>query len=148
MPYRVLLATDGSEPARRATRTAADFAHGFHGEVLVIYVVPPVPALVKTAVQAGHRNLNGNLTALRNEMFTGQRALKQAADGLRQAGVPFTARLDQGDPVERICEVARMEDCDVIVVGQHGLEHPMSRTRGEISLRISICAPCTVVVVA
>lgn len=148
MTYRVLLATDGSDSARRAARTAADFARSFNGEVLVIYVVPPVPALIKAAVQAGNQSLNGSLAALQAEMLNGQRALKHAADTLIQAGAPYTARLDQGDPVERICEIARAEDCDVIVVGQHRLEHPMSRTLGEISLRISICAPCTVVVVA
>src|SRR5574340_827499 len=57
---------------------------------------PPVPALIKAAVQAGNQSLNGSLAALQAEMLNGQRALKHAADTLIQAGAPYTARLDQG----------------------------------------------------
>lgn len=145
---RVLLVTDGSPNALRAARTAAQLAQRSHSEVLVIYVIPPVQTLAKNTVSKGSAGLNTIVDALRNTMQMGQIALTQAANILTQAGIPYTARLEQGIPATVICQVSRSEPCDVIVIGGANLDRITTLALGETSKRQNNCDSCVVIIVS
>ena len=146
--HHVLLVTDGSPHAWRAARTAADMVHRSQGEVLIIYVIPPVRTLAKNTVSKGDAGLTDIVIALRSAMQAGHEALTQAANILTQAGVPYTARLEQGIPAVLICQIAQSEHCDAIVIGSRGLDRTTALALGAVSKRTEGCASCSVVIVS
>ena len=146
--HRVLLVTDGSPKAWRAARTAADMVHRSQGEVLIIYVIPPVPTLAKNTVSKGNASLDDIAAALRSAMQTGHKALTQAANILTQAGIPYTARLEQGIPAVLICQIAQSEHCDAIVIGSRGLDRTTTLALVAASKRTEGCASRSVVIVS
>lgn len=145
---RVLLVTDGSPNASRAARTAVQLVQRTRGEVVVIYVIPPVQVLAKNTVSKGAAGLNDIVAALRSAMQTGQAALQQAANILLEAGVPYTARLEQGVPAAVICQVAEGERCNAIVIGNSSLDRTTALAFGESGKRPSGCASSTVIIVS
>lgn len=145
---RVLLVTDGSPNAWRAARTAAQLAQRSHGEVLVIYVIPPVHTLARSTVSQGGAGWNDIVDALRGAMHTGHTALTQAANILTQAGIAHTARLEQGIPATVICQVARSEPCQTIVIGSANLDRTTTLALGETSKRQRTCDSCAVIIVS
>ncbi len=145
---RVLLVTDGSPNASRAARTAVQLVQRTRGEVVVIYVIPPVPMLAKNTVSKGGAGLNDIVGALRGAMQAGQAALGRATTILSQAGIPYTARLEQGIPATVICQVAESEQCDAIVIGNSGLDRTTTLALGEASKRQGPCDSRVVIIVS
>lgn len=146
--HRALLVTDGSANALRAARIAVDLVQGSCGDVVVIYVIPPVPTLAKSAVSRGDAELNDIVNTLRDAMRKGHNALTQAANILTQAGVSYTARLEQGIPASMICQIARQEHCDVIVIGSGDLDRTAALSFGTATRQTDGCASCAVVIVS
>jgi CDGSH-type Zn-finger protein/nucleotide-binding universal stress UspA family protein/nitrite reductase/ring-hydroxylating ferredoxin subunit len=89
----VLIATDGSVTADRAAKKGYDFARAHGAAVELVFV--------------GHR-------------ATGELTVKDTVEVFGQ-GVETTARLMEGDPVERILAAADEAGADIIVVGNKGL---------------------------
>jgi nucleotide-binding universal stress UspA family protein len=85
----------------------------------VLYVVPPAPALARAATEAGDARWAGSSAARRGIVQAGSDTLARTARALDKAGVTYATRLDQGLPAERICQVARDEGYDLVV-----LSHP------------------------
>jgi len=93
--YRsILVGTDGSPTATEAVRTTFALARTLECPVTVVHVG--------------------------DEAF-GRIVLKDVAEKLGQH-VEVRARAVEGDPAERICDVAEEEDVDLIVVGNRGME--------------------------
>lgn len=147
MLKRILLATDGSERALRAANVAAEVARQFKAQVLVLYVVPPAPALARAATEAGDARWAGSSAARRGIVQAGSDTLARAARALDEARVTYAMRLDQGPPAERICQVARDEGYDLIVLSYRGLQRMASPSLGSVSEQVSQCAPCSVMIV-
>lgn len=145
---KMLLATDGSETALKATQVAADLARRFEGEVLAVYVHLPIPVLEQLAAESGERLMwAGSLAALHGFSQAGQDILARAAAELERAGAPYTLRLERGHPAERICELAVSEGCDTIVIGRQGANRAMGLPMGATSDQVYRCASATVVIV-
>jgi nucleotide-binding universal stress UspA family protein len=107
--HRVVVGVDGSEHAARALAWAAGLAGETGAEVVAVHIAS---LLVRT--EAGlapslpehdrlHAELNGPWT-----------------EPLRRAGVPHRCRLEDGNPVMKLLEVADEEDADFVVVGSRG----------------------------
>ncbi|HEV2685574.1 MAG TPA: universal stress protein, partial [Actinomycetota bacterium] len=62
-------------------------------------------------------------------------------------GVDARTRIEQGDPAETILKVAELEDADLIVVGNRGMEGPSRFLLGSVPNVISHHAPCDVLIV-
>jgi len=144
---RILLAADGSESALRAAQAAAELARQSGAEVLVLHVLPPPPAVAEAADRAGIAGWGGSLAALRGFKQAGEDSLARAAEVLAAVGVRHLLRLEHGHPADRICEVAREEQCDLIVVGRHGVDMAAALPIGGVAERVALGAPCTVMIV-
>lgn len=147
MLKRILLATDGSEGALRAANAAAEVARQFKAQVLVLYVAPPAPALAGVATEAGDARWAGSSAARRGIVQAASDILARTARVLDEAGVTYATRLDQGPPAERICQVARDEGYDLIVLSHRGLQRMASPSLGSVSEQVSQCASCSVMIV-
>lgn len=103
---RILLAYDGSDPAKKALAMAADLAKHYTATVTVVSVVP---------VQAGRAPIapwdDG-------EVHTAE--LQEAAKLLREQGIEPKLVRPSGHPAETIEEIAKEGHFDVIVLGSRG----------------------------
>ena len=120
---RVLVATDRSETAHRAVEWAAEMAARFEAELVVLQV---------------SRVLDGDTAELEAD-------LAEYAGPLGERVRTLVRRAD--DPAQGICETARVEDADVLVVGSVGMQGRKEFLLGNVPNRVSHNAPCTVVIV-
>jgi len=125
----LLVATDGSEPARAAVAETIALAADAGDELAVITVwqalqgdyglAYPPSAMLDDLLQAERRHAEG--------------VLHDAAIRAHRAGVLVRTRLATGDPVDRICAYAREIDARLIAVGTRGHGTVASLLLGSIS---------------
>lgn len=129
----ILLAYDGSRPARRALELAADMASAFEATVTVVSVVPVYPG------PAGVDPLD--------DRTVHQAELREARDMLQGRGVRTVGFVPAGDPAKVIERIAKEGEYDAVVLGSRRLG-PLGRLLwGSTSQYVAGHVRSTVVVV-
>lgn len=133
MYSRLLLAYDGSDPARRALERVADLA-GL-ADVTILTVFPttftslgPVPPPAEDVEKARGR-------------------LGDATELLQSRGVHARGEEALGDPAQQILEETRRREVDLVVVGSHGKRFAERILVGSVSSKVVAHARCDVLVV-
>ncbi len=137
---RILVASDGSAPARRACSVAATLAGRFHAHLTVAVVRPPpkkgtdpyLESLVPEA--ADGKTLSEVVEEVQRD------ALEQGAGG-------FDSVTLRGEVPEALLEWLKQKPYDLVVVGSRGLSRGQRILLGSVSLRLASEAPCPVLVV-
>lgn len=146
---KILVALDGSQSANNALEYALDLAEKYASAVVLLTVVepvivpkisrvavPPVPKEVvdkyKKGLKAGHQKILS-------------KALKKVQE--TKGDLDVSTELVEGKPSEKIVEVAREGDLDIIVMGSRGLGGIKEVFLGSVSDRVADQAPCPVLVV-
>ena len=112
-PLRVLVPTDGSDPARRATLYVLDLAaRGLPLEVHLLNVRPAVRGIAASLVSTV------DLEDYHRE--EGMNTLSESLRLVEAAGLKPHAHVCVGDPGETILAVARQLSCEHIVIGTKG----------------------------
>lgn len=114
----ILVATDGSPTADRAARKGLGLAETVGAPATLVFV--------------GHPK-------------TGELVLRDTV-ALQGNEGDVSIRILEGDPAERIMEVARREGHDLIVVGNKGMTGAKSLLLGSVPKKISEYAPCDVLI--
>jgi len=122
--HRILVAVDGSPDADAALQHAATLARDQNALITLLTVAPP-PA---TPIGAG-------ASAPPDLLDFHSRILREATDSL-PADVGVTTRLERGNPAERILEIAREEDHDLVVMGSHGHSRVHRALLGSVSEKV------------
>jgi nucleotide-binding universal stress UspA family protein len=121
--YRtILVPIDGSRDARAALDHAIDLARDQRARLVLVAVVPPVPA---AAV------LTGAPATTLHDCFAD--ALAEHRDAVPQ-DVLVTTRLLEGSPARRIAEIAG--DHDLVVMGTHGRGRVGEALLGSVSREV------------
>ena len=111
---RVLVAADGSEPARRATLHVLHLAErGLSVEVHLLTVRPAVRGVAASLVSAG------DLKHYHRE--EGMKTLAESMQLVEAAGLKPHAHVCVGDSGKMILAFARRLNCEQIVMGTRGL---------------------------
>lgn len=133
MYSRLLLAYDGSDPARRALERVADLAA--LADVTILTVLPttftslgPVPPPAEDVDKARGR-------------------LGEATELLQSRGVRARGEEALGDPAQQILEETRRREADLVVVGSHGKRFAERILVGSVSSKVVAHARCDVLVV-
>ncbi|WP_148416371.1 universal stress protein [Haloferax sp. KTX1] len=103
---QILLATDGSESALRASEFAFDIATAFDASVRGLYVVE------------SRFGSSGSLHTLLSK--EGERVLKELQASGAQAGIHVTPMTREGKPADEILAAAADCNADLIVIGTQG----------------------------
>jgi nucleotide-binding universal stress UspA family protein len=136
----IVLATDGSPSAERATAEAVDLALATGSRLHVVtawkrptweYGIAPVPPYELDAAAKAHA----------------EAALAKAVAAADEAGVAAEPILRRGDAAHEICAVAEALGADLVVVGSHGWNALRRIVLGSVSARVLHEAPCPVLVV-
>jgi nucleotide-binding universal stress UspA family protein len=137
----ILLATDGSDCALKAARSAATLAKQFGGKLTVLNVYQPTP----TYVALGEPPTIGMDPDMIDDV---QKAVvDHTAAVVDETGAPHAACTAIGYPAEEIVRVAEELHCDLIVVGSRGHSMFQSLLLGSTSDRVLHHAHCPVLVV-
>ena len=137
----IVLATDGSPSARKATAAAVELAQALGARLRVVTVwQTPVYSF-------GYVPLTWTPELIDAERVHAHDVVEAAVRTAEEAGVPATAVLREGDPATEICSVAEESGADMVVVGAHGWG-PLKRfVFGSVSARVLHEAPAPVLVV-
>ncbi len=148
---RVLVATDGSESARRAVEFTSRLVRPWEGlEVIILHVVRPFgtwwvepnpavphPKGIDLAMEAYERDVRER----------GAQVLAQAAETFEASGAKVESVLGRGDAATEILALAEERKVDLIVMGSRGLGAFQRVILGSVSLRVMQAAKCPVLVV-
>lgn len=135
---KILTAIDGSEYSQKIIDAAIEQAKLLGGEIILVYCHKKLPSTMTHAYQ------EEEISHVINE------AEKLVAPFLRRiknADIPAESRLMQEPAGAAISEIARIEKCDLIVVGSRGLTNLASLIVGSVTNRVLQTAPCSVLVV-
>jgi 3-phenylpropionate/trans-cinnamate dioxygenase ferredoxin reductase subunit len=118
-PYsRILAGTDGSGTATEAVRKAYTLASVYAGSVILVHVGDPLVGAIK---------------------------LDEVASA-RPEDVEVERRTVEGDPAQRICELAEAEDVQLVVVGNKGMAG-VRRFLGSVPNKVAHEVPSDVLIV-
>jgi|SRR5438034_11580160 len=125
--HTILIATDGSAGAREALDTGLALARGSGAVATVVYVRPaPLPILGDPFFQR----------SLSEELAKARAALAEAEAAAARAGVEIETEILEGDTAERVLDLARSRDADVIVVGSRGRGAVAGALLGSVSAEL------------
>ena len=137
---RILVAIDGSEPAARGARLAADIAVRFGARLTLLYVVPrlllppDVYGLTVEEVEREHR-------------AHAEQILRLAAASLGGTGLAVDSQILSGPPAETLAEAAAAPDVSLVVVGSRGQGAVARVFLGSVSDRLVHVCPKPILVV-
>jgi nucleotide-binding universal stress UspA family protein len=167
----ILVATDGSDHARRAVDLAADLAAKYQAKVILLHVLlrghlpeglmraaevehvahpgpggPPNLAIMPQEIMARvEREVQAPLEVL--EYIAGN-VLADAEAATRAKGVTeVEAVVEQGDTAQHILDKAAQSGADMIVMGRRGLGGLEGLLMGSVSQKVGHHASCTCVTV-
>lgn len=140
----IMLATDGSLEARKATATAIELAKELSTE-LVVVTVWDVQAAGYGAMGFAPTPVGGELAWLGEE--EAHKVAVEAASQAEEAGVETRIRVLRGFPVDVICETAKRIAPRFIVIGSHGRGAVRRALLGSVSTGVLHHAACPVLVV-
>lgn len=124
---KILVATDGSENGRHALDEALELAQAGGASITILYVRhTPLPVLGDPFYQR----------ALSAELRRANETVTIAAAVAHSMGVEAETEVLEGGPAERILELARLRDVDLIVVGSRGLGRVAGALLGSVSRHV------------
>jgi len=176
MINKVLIATDGSEHARKAVEFGSDIAAKYGAEVVLVHVLLRNElseslrhvAEVEHIAAEGGQPLSKAIASVPFARFpaniiysdesattpdqvlraVGEHVLSQAEQLAREHGVGKIARrIEDGNPVKRILETVEAEHVDLVVSGARGLSDLASLLVGSVSHKLSYLSPVTCITV-
>jgi nucleotide-binding universal stress UspA family protein len=137
----VLLATDGSASAAKATRLAIELAGAFRGALHVVSVWRT------PTFEYGYVPVTYTPELVHAERGRAADVLAKAVAAADDAGVSTTSELREGDPRDEILDAAEETAADMIVIGAHGRSSMGRLLFGSVSTSVLHHASCPVLVV-
>jgi len=143
-PTTILLATDGSDEAKRATEAAVELSKDTGSEVHLVYVLPTPAQLIGHHLypEETRESLIGGAER-EAERFLNEQAERIGSDGAKVA----ETHLRSGDPDKEILRTAESLGVGLIVIGSRGLGAVSRALMGSVSDSVVRHAHCPVFVV-
>jgi nucleotide-binding universal stress UspA family protein len=135
MLKKILVATDGSDHAKKAIEFASDVASRYGATVYIIHVVFPLPSMLQ-GYDVGKIE--------ESQQKVAREIIEAAEKEIRQKGIEnYQSVMLHGDPAREIIEFARQEGIDTIVMGSHGAGRAEMLLLGSVSHKVCHLADCT-----
>jgi nucleotide-binding universal stress UspA family protein len=135
---RILLAVDGSKLSDAAADAAIDMARGNDGHIVLLHVRKPVPTGL------GQPNADELLQYLTK---SAEAVMDHYAKKLEAAKIEFTDLIVGGEVGEVVANVAKVEKCDLVVMGSKGKSDLEGLILGSATHKVLHTADCPVLVV-
>lgn len=139
-----LLAVDGSAASLRAADRLRRMLRAFPEARLTVMFVAPLPMDLLVSGTGAKLSLEFPMTGF--VRATSAPALDAAMAALGEEAARAESEAQVGDPADEICQFARTEAVDLIVIGTRGTG-PDGRSLGTVSSKVVALAPCPVLLV-
>ena len=142
---KILVAVDGSDPSFNASTYAIDFAKRNGAELIVLYIVSPVPYS-----QFEYANIGRMKEIESNEM---EKAQREVVDKVKQkatennVSVKTEVLIKYTSVVKEIVEYAEDNKVDMIVIGSRGVTGLKKILLGSVANGVVTFSHCPVLVV-
>lgn len=138
---KILIAVDGSEDSKAAIRLANELVAQGMGKTIAVLHVEPEFVVGTTDVLWAAGKAEGRDTGIYD---MGKKVLEEACAALKPGSAKVLKELMIGNPAAVICEYAKVNKCDLIIMGGRG-ENPLKGLlMGSVSLKVLHYAPCPV----
>ncbi len=134
----ILVAIDGSKHSSNVLETAIKYANLLNAKVFLTHCHKKFP----TILGEPQRN-NAIVRILQNA----EKLIKPYSERLTEAQVVFEERLMEEPAGTVISEVAKIQKCELIIMGSRGLTNLEGLIIGSITNRVLHTTPCSVLVV-
>lgn len=146
MFQKILVPIDGSSPSQDALKTAANIAKTMQSKLAVLYVIDLTSAYIFLETMTA---LNSQqIHTMTDELETkGKQILNDAATEIQSTSLTCESILRTGHPARVICEVAKAENFDLIIMGSRGLSDFKGLLLGSVSHQVLQRSHCPVLLV-
>jgi len=134
----ILLPVDGSDHSTRATIYAVKMARLMNARLLLLHCHRPFPA--KLGEPYFQKAIN-TIMAKTDTLMAPFRSM------LTEKGIAFEDLVMEGPAGEKICEIAEIEGCEMIIMGSRGRSELKGLLLGSVAHRVLQQAQCPVLIV-
>ncbi|UCH80111.1 MAG: universal stress protein [Nitrospiraceae bacterium] len=124
---KILVAVDGSEASRTALRQSFKLAFDEKKWITVVSINPPYQGDLDLV---GVSNISEVLKG------PGEKNLEEARQIAEAENASIKTRLEEGEPFQKIVEVAEEERCELIVIGRRGMSGIERTLMGSVTSRV------------
>jgi nucleotide-binding universal stress UspA family protein len=124
---RLIVAMDGSLASKNALKQAFKLAHDEKRWITVVAINPPYQGDLDLV---GVSNIDEVLKG------PGEKILAEARKIAEEEGATIRTRLEEGEPFEKIIEVAEDEGSDLIVMGRRGITRLERALMGSVTAKV------------
>lgn len=142
MIKNILVGVDGSKPSVQACHYAMDLASQTAAQLTFLFVIE-TPQVIPVGPLSGY--VTTAPARSEEDVKKAEAIVEQVAK--ERPGLKITTRVELGDPVDTICEVAKTMNADLVVVGARGHNAAQRFLLGSVSDRVVHHATCPVLVV-
>jgi len=135
---KILVAVDGSPTSLHALEESFKLAHNEGSWITVVSVIPPYTGDLDLVA------VGGVMAAMRRPC---EEALRKALELAEKQRALIKTVCEEGEPHERIIDLAQAENCDLIVIGRRGLRRLERVLVGSVTARVIGYSPIDVLVV-
>jgi nucleotide-binding universal stress UspA family protein len=134
MLKKILIATDGSDHARKAIGYASDIATKYKATVYLIHVVPILHSVAEVDIE----KIQDIQQKFANQI------IEEAEREVKKKGIEgYQSRILHGEPAREITEFAKKNSVDLIVMGSHGAGKIEMFMLGSVSYKVCHLSDCT-----
>lgn len=137
MSGKILLASDGSNHALRATEEAVKLAKGLNKEIILVYVVD---------FDQSKKDVLHTSGSLDREQKR-KKQLQSTEQKLQEAGVVYSVKVLHGTPGPAIVEYANENAVSYVILGSRGLNSFQEMVLGSVSHKVAKRVQCPVMIV-
>jgi nucleotide-binding universal stress UspA family protein len=135
---KILVAVDGSPTSLHALEESFKLAQNEGSWITVVSVIPPYTGDLDLVA------VGGVMAAMRRPC---EEALRKAQELAEKQRALIKTVCEEGEPHERIIDLAQAENCDLIVIGRRGLRRLERVLVGSVTARVIGYSPIDVLVV-
>jgi len=142
MIKNILVGVDGSKPSVQACHDAMDLAEQTKAQLTFLFVIE-TPQVIPVGPLSGY--VTTAPARSQDDVKKAEALVEQVAK--ERPNLKVITRVELGDPVDTICELAKSMKADLIVVGARGHNAAQRFLLGSVSDRVVHHASCPVLVV-
>lgn len=139
MPFKKILAgVDGSDASMGAATEAIRVAQKVEASLLIVYIIPMGPDMIE------YFKVDKLKKALKDSVH---HAIEDIHSEANTQNVPVQVIIEEGNPSEKIIDIAIRNQCDLIVLGRKGKTALEKILVGSVAERVSGQSPIPVMLV-
>ncbi|MGW8194763.1 MAG: universal stress protein [Desulforhopalus sp.] len=135
---KILVAIDGLKHSDRVINSAIQYAGLLAAKVILVYCHKKFPSII------GEPYRNDAIVSILREAET---LIKPYSTRLQDAKVKFEERLIEEPAAAAIVDIAKIQKCELIIMGSRGLTNLEGLLIGSVTNRVLHTTPCSVLVV-